>query len=245
MHRYLLNGILFGVLMDKKNDEGGGGGGAGEGGKGGNEPDYKKELADEKAARAALEKRLEALEAKGKKTDDPQADDPDLKKKADDAAKAKEKQATDQRAIESALKFSLGAKDWLKTNASLLPKDIGGIFEAAEKENYGTAIEKDGAIKSAVIQKFFEVQANLDLLTTTQKSALDEFLKLTKNAKQEQSQKLYDQIFEPTFEMLKRLEKAKQLRTDGHANTTDSDQAYRDKMIKLSRQHYLGEKANA
>lgn len=243
MHRYLLNGILFGVLLDKAG-EGAAGGGTG-GGEGGEKPDLQKELTAQKEANAALEKRLAALEGKKKTNDDPPPDDPDLKKKADDAAKAKLKQTADTKSIEAALKFSLGAKDWLKDNATLLPKDIDGIFTAAESEKYDSAVEKDGAIKSAVIQKFFEVQSNLDLLTGPQKSALDEFLKLTKNAKQEQSQKMYEQVFEPTFEMLKRLKKAEQLRHDGHIDPTNSDQKYKERMISLSRKHYLGEKANA
>lgn len=240
MHRYLLNGILFGVLLDKAGDPPPGGGTTPEE----KETARAKEMDDLKASNAALMKRLDALDKK--KTDDPPpADDPDLKKKADDAAKAKLKQSSDTKSIEAALKFSLGAKDWLKDNATLLPKDIDGIFTAAESEKYDSAVEKDGAIKSAVIQKFFEVQSNLDLLTVSQKSALDEFLKLTKNAKQEQSQKMYEQIFEPTFEMLKRLKKAEQLRHDGHTDPTNSDQKYKERMISLSRKHYLGEKANA
>lgn len=234
MHRYLLNGILFGVLLDK----------AGDPPPGETDPaKAAKELADLKAENADFKKKFEQFEADKNKKKDPPVDDSDLADKAAKEKAAKEKTAADTKNMEAALTFSLGAKDWLKTNASILPKDIQGIFDAADKEKYENAIEKNGAIKSALVQEFFKLQSNLDLLTSSQKSALEDFLKLTKNAKQERAQSMYDQIFEPTFEMLKRLEKAKQLRSDGHTDGTSSDQAYKDRMMKLSRQHYLGEKA--
>lgn len=192
------------------------------------------------------DKRIAELEAEIKKSKEkPTPEDPDLQEKARKERETKEKANSDSKAIEAALKFSLGAKDWLKINSSLLPKDIEGIFTAAEKENYGSAIEKDQAIKSAVVQEFFKVQSNVDLLTPSQKSALEDFQKLTKNGRQEKAQQMYDTIFEPTFEMLKRVKKAEQLGKTGHASETDSDSAYRDRMMKLSKKHYLGEKADA
>lgn len=174
----------------------------------------------------------------------PPADDPGLEEKARKEREAKEKSQADSKVLEAALKFSLGAKEWLKTNASLLPKDVAGIFEAAEKENYTSAIEKDGAIKAALIKSFFDVQANLDLLTTTQKTGLEDWLKLTKNGRQDQAQKVYDSIFEPTLEMLKRIKKAEQLNTGGKEQT-DGEKALAERMMNLSKKHYLGEKANA
>jgi hypothetical protein len=235
------------MLMDKKGDgdAGGSGGGSGDG-KGdkgdAGKPDHGKELSDLKASNAALMARLEKLEAGGKPKE---KDDDDLEDRARKDREAKESKDKDTRALESALKFNLGAKDWLKTNASLLPKDIEGIFAEAEKENFGSAMEKDAAIKSSIVQSFYRIQANLDLLTPSQKSALEDFLKLTKNGKQEKAQQIYENIFEPNFEMLKRVKKAEQLAKDnsmGLSTGTDADQAYRDRLMKLSKKHYLGEK---
>ncbi len=200
-------------------------------------PEPGKELADLKASNAALMARLDALEKKPAP-----ADDPDLAAKAKAAQDAKDKASGDTKAIENALKFSLSAKDWLKTNASLLPKNIQGIFDEAEKERYENAIEKDSAIKSSVIQSFFNVQENLDLLTPSQKSALEDFQKLTKNGKQEKAQNFYETIFEPTFESLKRIKKAEQLGKQGHSTATDVEQAYKDRLMKGSKKHYLNEK---
>ena len=244
MERMILGGM---ILRAPEGDGGGGGGGGSGGGSGGGEGDKGKggegdKVAALEAANKALEERLAKLEGKKK---DPPADDPDLIEKAKREAAIKAKGAEDTKRLEAAIKFNLGAKDWVKSNASLLPKDVDGIFVEAEKEKYDSAVEKDSAIKSALVQSFFSQQANMDLLTPSQKSAIEEFLKLTKNGKQEKAQQVYDSIFEPTFEMLKRLEKAKQLRMDGHANSTDADQAYKDKMMKLSRKHYTGEKENA
>lgn len=212
-------------------------GGEGQGGGGGNDP--AKAFNDLKAQNDLLLKRLEALENKNK--GEGSAGDDDLATKAAKDRIEKEKNNNSQKRLESALKFTLGANEWLKTNASLLPKTVEGIFVQAEKENYGNAIEKDSAIKAGVLSEFFAIQANLDLLTESQKIALADFKALTKNDKQERAQAIYEQIFEPTFEMLKRIKKA-ELVNKGFANPSDLETSYKNKLIGISRKKYLGEK---
>lgn len=207
-----------------------------------NTPDPAKEMADLKASNAALMARLEKLEAGGK--DQKKDDDSTLNDKVKKDQEAKDKQSKDSAELESALRFSLGSKDWLKTNSSLLPKEVEGLFNAAEKETYGSAIEKAQALKAGIIQSFFSIQANVDLLTPGLKSALEDYLKLTKNGKQERAQSIYDNVFEPAFEMLKRVKKAEQLRATGSTEGTDSETAYKNRMMALSKKHYLGEKSN-
>jgi hypothetical protein len=233
MQRMIFGGML---LRAPEGDGGGSGGGAGTGAGEGGAGKGKGDAPDDR------DKRIAELEAELKKAKAPPADDPDLQEKARRERDAKEKRDVETRQLESALKFSLGAKDWLKSNGSLLPKEIEGIFTAAEKENYGSALEKDAAVKAGIIQEFFKIQANLDLLTPSLKTALEDFLKLTKNGRQEKAQHLYDSVFEPAFEMLKRVKKAEQLNASGGKSNSDSENAYRDRMISLSRKHYLGEK---
>jgi len=192
-----------------------------------------------KAKDAEIAKMKADLEAATKKPDP--KDDPELLEKARLEREEKEKKGNDSKALEAALRFSLGSKDWLKANASLLPKDIEGVFSNAEKETYDSAVEKAASIQSSIVQGFFQVQENLDLLTPSQKSAIEEFLKLTKNGKQSKAPQIYDTIFEPTFEMLKRIKKAEQL-NKGEKNQTDGEKALADRMMKLSKKHYLGEK---
>lgn len=191
---------------------------------------------DWKAKFEESQKQIEAL-----KNPAPKPDDSDLADKARKEREAQDENNKKSKKLENALKFTLGASEWLKTNAALLPKTVEGIFSQAEKENYGSAIEKDSAIKVGIIAEFFTQQANVDLLTSNQKAALEEFNKLTKNIKQERAQDFYDSIFEPTFEMLKRIKKAEQI-GKGLANQTDAESAYKDKLIKGSVKKYLGEK---
>lgn len=200
-------------------------------------PDLAKEVADLKAANTALMEKFEALW--GKKT--PDTKDDDLIDKAKKQKEIDDKKTIDHKALESALKFSLKADEFLKTNQSLLPKDVSEIFKQAEKEKYDNAIEKDAAIKAGIIQSFFSVQTNLDLLTPSLKISLDDFLKLTKNGKQEKAQSIYDNIFEPAFEMLRRVKKAEAL-GKGFNSDDDGETAYKNKMIDLSKKHYLGAK---
>lgn len=221
---------------------GGSGGSSGAGSGGTGSTDYAKDIADLKAQNAALLERLDKLTKSaggGSGGGDP---DPDLREKARRDREAEDKKTGDTKALEAALRFSLESEKFLKQNAGLLPKDVADIFKTAEKENYGSAIEKDAAIKSGIIQSFFSVQANLDLLTPGLKNQLEDYLKLTKTGKQEKAQSVYDTIFEPAFEMLRRVKKAEAL-NKGYGSSTDSEDAYKKKMMDLSKKHYLGEKA--
>lgn len=187
-----------------------------------------------------LTKRNAELDAKLLELSKP---DPTLLDKAKKSREDEDKKNNDTKALENALRFSLKADDFIKTNVSLLPKDVADIFKQADKENYANAIEKDAAIKSGIIQSFFAIQANVDLLTPGLKSSLDEYLKLTKTGKQDKAQSMYDNVFEPAFEMLKRVKKAEVL-SKGYGSDDDVESAYKNRMIKLSKSHYLGEKTN-
>lgn len=227
-------------LMNKAGEgEGGGGGGAPAGGTNppaGDQPS----VADLVKQNAALLTRLEALEGKGKP---PEGDDDDLRTKARKASEAADKSSGNARALEAAIRFNVDAPNFLKNNAALLPKDITDIFKAADAEKFETAIEKDAAIKAGIIQSFFSVQANLDLLTPGLKSSLEDYLKLTKNGKQEKAQAIYDSIFEPAFDTLRRVKKAEAL-NKGFGTPGGSEDAYKNKLMGLSKKHYLGEKSN-
>ncbi len=190
---------------------------------------------------------LEKLKTKPPKPDpeeDPEEEDPeedDLGKKAARERASKDKDSAREKRLESALRFNMSAKDFLKQNESLLPTDVADIFTQAEKEKFEDAVEKDEAIKSGLIQAFFRVQANVDLLTSGQKSMLDGYLKLTKNGKQEKAQQIYDMVFEPAFERLKSEKKAEALKR-GHGTGSEVESGYKQRLIEGSKKHYLGEK---
>jgi hypothetical protein len=236
-HSLFFGNRLYKILRSPEPEGGGGGGG---------KPapipdDSTKELSELKASNAALLARLDALEKKGNPNPTPNPDDKTLADKVEADRKAKEKTTSDTQKLERALKFTLTSADWVKTNASLLPKNIEGIFAQAEKENYSSAMEKADAIKVGIVSEFFSIQSNLDLLTETQKINLEDFKKLTKTDKQDRVQSVYDTVFEPTFEMLKRVKKAEQI-SKGLGDPSDSETAYKEKMKAISRKHYLGEK---
>ena len=170
-------------------------------------------------------------------------DDPSLADKVRAEREAAEKKQGESKLLENAMRFNMGGAEWLKTNASLLPKNIPDLFKQAEKENYGSEIEKANAIKVGIVSEFFAQQSNLDLLTPGLKTALEDFLKLTKTVKHERASAIWDSVLEPALEMLKRTTKAAQLNR-GLGTPTDAEQAYKDRLMKGSRKHYLGEKEN-
>ena len=160
-----------------------------------------------KAENAKIKAELDALKTPPK--NDPPKDDPSLEEKARLEREKKEKDTESSKKLETALKFTLGSSDFIKNNAALLPKTVEGIFEQAAKENYDSAIEKSNAIKVGIVSEFFAQQANLDLLTETQKLMLEQFRNLSKTVKQERVDSIYDSIFEPH---LKHSAKLKELR---------------------------------
>lgn len=213
------------------------GDGTGGGGGGGGAPDaaaLAKENADLKAKLADLEKK--------NATPPPGKDDPaDLAAKAAKEREEKEKGAKHEKDLESSIRFTSGAQAWAKENATLLPKNVESILAAAEKENYGSTIQKASAVKEAIVLEFFAHQANLDLLTASQKSTFDEFKGLTKDKRIERAQQVYDSIFEPTFETLKKVKRAEQV-GKGFKDESTGEQAYKDKRLKMARKQHLGEK---
>lgn len=217
------------ILMDKAGEPGGGGGG-------GNPPP----AADDKDKKIAdLEARLKAAEEKANATPPPpKKDDEDLAQKAAKEREAKEKEAAQTGKLEKAIRFTSGMADFVKTNATLLPKSLESILAQAEKEKYENAMEKAAAVQVALVSEFFAVQANLDLLTESQKNALAEFTALTKNVKQERVQQVYDMVFEPAFATLKAVTKAKQVR-DGDIDPANAKAAYAKKIAEASKAKFL------
>ncbi len=216
------------------------------GGAGGGEPnaDLTKAQADLKAAND----KIAALELAAKKPDDKTQLDKEKEgdliakaaKERDDAAK----KSSDIKAIESALKFNLGMETFLKDNKDIFPKEIGEIVKVAEKEVYDTAADKANAVKAAVIQSFFSIQSNLDLLTASQKDSVADFLKLTKNGRETKAPQLYDGIFEPALEMVKRVKKAEELgkARSGFATSDNVQDSYKQRLIEGSKKVFLKEK---
>ena len=189
----------------------------------------------------ALKSENDKLKATPPKPPEPPADDPSLADKARKEREENEKKGKYEKSLGAALKFNMSTADFLKTNVGLLPKTVEGLFAQAEKEKYDSEVDKANAIKVGVVSEFFAVQANMDHLTGAQKVELEEFLKLTKNGKQDRIENVYSMIFEPTLESIRKVEKAKQLNS-GEKDQTDVEKQLADRMMKQARKHYLGDK---
>lgn len=168
--------------------------------------------------------------------------DPSLRDKVINDNKDKGDKAAEAKKLEGALRFVMGGDKFITDHKSLLPKEISDIFARADKETYESSIDKANAIRSAIVESFFSLQANLDLLTQNQKDQVEDFLKLSRKAKEERSEQVYLNVFEPALEMLKRIKKAEQVgkSNQGSKDETDSDKAYREKLMSGSKKHYLG-----
>lgn len=193
-----------------------------------------------------LKKELEEAR-KGKKKDDGDEDDGDSKDLRAKARKEKEdaeKTAAQTKDIERALGFNLGVDEFVAKNASLLPNEIAQIVKLAHKETYDNALAKASALKKSIIESYFAVQANLDALTSGQRATLDDYLKLTKTGKEQKAADIYENIFEPALETVRRVKKAEEIgrARSGFASSSDSNAAYKEKLVRASRKTHLGEK---
>jgi hypothetical protein len=159
----------------------------------------------------------------------------------------KEKEDQSHQELERALTFTLSTKEFYKNNQAVLPTEVLDIIDKTEKEKFDTPLQKSRTIKSAIMESFFSVQSNLDLLTPSHKKTVEDFFKLSKNGRESKSDQLFDNVFEPTVEMLKRVKKAEEVAKakSGYGSSTDAESAYKNKMIDLAKKRYLRERANA
>lgn len=257
MNRLFFQAVMgLAFLLDKNSGgDGTGGGGDGTGGGGGNGTGQKAGGAgsgdDQGGGTADLAKQIEAMAAMNKQLLErltklegghkPPEDKGDLSESARLAREKADAEKAHTTKLQDAMRFTMGAAQWQKDFAPFVPETVAAIFAAAEKENYGTEIEKANAIKAGVIQEFFSQQANLDLLTTAQKNSLESFKKLTKDLKAERANEVWEMVLEPTLEGMKRTRRA-ELVSKGLGDPSDKENAYVTKMREHSRKHYLGVK---
>lgn len=172
-------------------------------------------------------------------------EDPTLADKAEKERIEAEKRQADAKAIERDITFNLSIKDFVKTNAQLLPKGIEDVVRIAEGENYDSPAAKASAVRDSIISTFFKIQANRDTLTEWQRETLDNYFKLTKAGREAESSKIFATVFEPSFAMVKSI-KAQEERSrssQGYMTGSEADRAYQQKLIEHSTKRY-GFKAN-
>lgn len=186
----------------------------------------------------------EAKDKADKEAKDKEGSGGDLRDKVRKEKEASESKAGELKGIEKALAFNMAIEKFVVDNKDALPSEIPELLKAAEKEKYDSAAEKAAAIKSAFVQSFFSVQGNVEMLTASQKSTLDDYLKLTKNAKEQKASEIYENLFEPALETLKKVKKAEELgkaRSGLHSSSKGED-SYKAKLMAGSRKTYLNEK---
>ncbi len=151
---------------------------------------------------------------------------------------AREKGQSDVAKIERDISYNLGVSKFVDDHKAYLSEDIKAILLAAEKEKYDSAGQKAAELRTEIIDAFFKVQANSDILTAAQKRILADFGKLTKDGKRQDSEKVYESVFEPALEMVKRVKKAEELNlaARGYATATGGPLgAYKQKLLEAAK----------
>ncbi len=203
--------------------------------------DLKKNQDEVASLKKAAEDEKKKLEEE-KKNKDKNKDDDDLLSKAKKEQKEKEDAAKGDKSLESALSFNLTVADFVKNNKDILPVEFTKVLELANKESYDSPKQKANAIRSGLIQSFFAVQAHVDMLTENQKKSLADFMKLTKNGKEETSDAIYHNVFEPGFEMLKQVKKTEDKMKSKQQEGGSNNQSYKDRLKQGSIDKYFGKK---
>lgn len=214
--------------------------------------DLQAKLAAAEADRDKLKSEMDAFKSKSKDKEGKDDSEGDDQNEEDDGLRGKARKARDadneakdkERHLESALQFNMQVSNFVKENKDILPAEIEDILRASEKEKYDSAFERSNAVKSAFIQSFFSVQANVDLLTAAQKRSIDEYLKLTKNGREQKAEFVFENVFEPALELLKRIKKAEEVgrARSGFSSGTGIENKYKERLIAGSKKTYLGEK---
>lgn len=240
MNRFLLGLISMGVIGNFRFD-------ADKGGAGGGAPPPKAE--DKPDDIAAIVKQLkadnDAMKAEiASLKGTPPPTDKTLIDKVKDASKAKDDLAANQKDMEKALTFTLKSQDFLKDNEAVFPKELTELFKAADKETYDSPVQKANAIKAEVMRSFFHIQSNMDVLTPSMKQTLEDYLKLTKNGREEKANMVFENVFEPALAMIKSQKKAEEIQRArmGHGTPSDADSAMKEKLRNIGKKHYLRER---
>lgn len=187
-------------------------------------------------------------EADRKKAEDdlklkPKPED-DLQQKALKEKEAGQDKVKEMTRIEGALRFNMSANQFVKDNEDLLPAEVSSILRVSEKEVYDNALQRANAVKAAFVKSFFAIEDNVGALTANQKVQLDDYLKLTKNGKEDKANEIYENLFEPALETMRKVKKAEQvgLARNGFAGTNQVEDAYKQRLINQAKQAHLGEK---
>jgi hypothetical protein len=205
---------------------------------------------------AALKAENDSIKAKLKEYDDEKVrkakeeaenkgnQEKDFSQKVEDSKRERERQAGDTRKLERALKFTLQSDIFKKEHQEILSKDVTDLFDEANKQKFDSEIDKANSIKSAMIQSFFKLQANLDYLTPDQKQTIEDYYKLSARGKEEKADDLFMNVFEPCLGLIHKVKKAEQL-GKSKAGLSDSDSTednYKKRLIAQASKHHLGVK---
>lgn len=208
------------------------------------------EIATLKAENESFKKQIEELSKKtaapknesdgneGNKAD-PKDDDAYIKAQKENSKRTKSD--SHSKNLEKALEFTMTIKNFYEAHKDMMPAEVADLLRVVETENYDSKISKANAIKSGLIQSFFKVQANVELLTPAQKSLVEDYLKLTNTGKEEQASDVYDRALEPALELMKRVKRAEELAKakNGMGVHTSGEKNYIDRLIKGSQSKYL------
>lgn len=165
----------------------------------------------------------------------------DLYSKTEDHNKEREKTDQTSKEIEEAVLFNSSIPSFIQDNRDILPSDVSDIIAVADKERYDRVSDKERAVKSAILQSFFKIESNLDLLTQTQKRLIDDYFKLSSKGKEDRAKDVYSNVFEPSVMMLKKIKKAEEVAKSRNGVRIGSkpEQDYLEKMIKISKQKHM------
>lgn len=198
--------------------------------------DFKKLQSDFAALQALLNDKKKTEEDPKDKT---KKEEDDLFEKNKKEKEEAEKRSRDGKKLEGSIAFNMTLDTFTKSNKSFFGSDIDSILETAKKENYPDAISKAASIKSGMIQSFFSKQENVDLLTAGQKNKLDEYLKLTKNEKENRAIDLFEEIFEPALETMRKVKKAEDLVKAKYGYTSNTQDSYKERLMAHSKKAYF------
>jgi len=209
------------------------------------------QLDSEKTAHAAAKAELDKLkkpkdEPKDPPKDPPKDDPKDLLDKAKKDRQSEDDKKNETKTLEGALQFNMHVESLVKDNEDILPSQISDILKTAGKEKYDSAIEKANALKSAIVQSFFAIESNKEALTSSQKTKLEDYLKLTKTGKEDEAGNMYENLFEPALQTLKKLKKAEELgkQRSGFSTGNKVENDYKERLMNGSKKVHLKEKGD-
>jgi hypothetical protein len=195
--------------------------------------------AAETATAKALEEFKKSTPAKDEKDEKDKKDKNEILEKIEEDKKTKAEKTAEYEEIKAATAFNLSFDNFKKDNVKYLPEETDNIINTIDSQIFDNEIVKSKTLKVTIMDKFFEKQANVDILNGTQKNKIAKYKELTQDAKRNNANQ-YWEVLEIAIDRLKDKVQAEAAKKANQSSSNQGTDTKYDEKIFATAKNYFG-----